>query len=113
MSLALLLYPPPTARGFDEWAFANLQHHRRINLAIARQRGVDLPTTQIYPVRPDSFKDFLRQHQEWHDAINNELGIQGVDLSNVDMSKEKERDAFIWLHFNAHRNWAEALGQGV
>lgn len=109
----MLLYPPPTGHGFDEWLFANWQHHLAISHAIARVKDMTIPESQIYPVNPSSFKNFLRQHQEWHDAINNALGIQGVDLSNVDLEDDKERDAWTWLHFVSHRNWAQSLGEGV
>lgn len=113
MTLATLLYPPPTKRGMDEWAYANVQHHRALNSAILRRRNISIGETQIWPIRQDSFQDFLRQHQQWHDALNGALGVAGVDLQNVDFTNDKERDAWIWLHFNSHRNYAEALGGGV
>lgn len=113
MSLAQLLYPSPTDRGMDEWSFAHFDHHRTINQAIARTRGIQVEEQRIYPVRPEDFDDFLAQNQFWHNATNQVLGVQGVDLQSVDFQNKQARDAWIWLHFLQHRAWAERLGMGI
>ncbi|MGE0044740.1 MAG: hypothetical protein AB7J28_15390 [Hyphomonadaceae bacterium] len=113
MSLAQLLYPSPTPRGMDEWSFAHLDHHRTINSAIARARGVQIEEQRIYPVRAEDFDDFLAQNQIWHNIVNQTLGIQGVDLQNVDFTSKQARDAWLFLHFQSHRTWAETLGMGI
>lgn len=113
MSLATLLYPPPTDRGMDEWLFANVQHHRTITDAIASQRGVRIAEQNIWPVGKGDWRNFLRRHQEWHDAINGALGVPGVDLQSLDFNNKQQVDAWIWLHFVSHRAWAQALGLGI
>lgn len=110
MSLAMLLYPPPTDRGPEEWSYHNLQHHQAVSDAIYAQRGVRVTATNIYPMRGDNLMSWARAHQEWHDAINGILGVPGVDLQNVDWEQREEIDAFFWLHFNQHRAWAQTLG---
>ena len=113
MSLATLLYPPPTDRGMDEYGWANLDHHRIITSAIFKQREVRIQEYTIWPIRADNFDDFLRQHQSWHDAINAELNIPGTDLTNVDFQNQQQRDAWYWIHFIQHRAYAIALGEGL
>lgn len=113
MSLAMLLYPPPTKNGLDEFFAHHIDHHRRINAAILRVRGVDVPEFGVYPVRADSLQDFLLENQRWHDATNQVLGTAGQDLTSVDWTDASQRDAWIWLHFSQHSNWAQALGNGT
>lgn len=108
----MLLYPPPTKSGLEEWAFHHIQAHRAINEGMARLKEAAVDEFNIYPLDLGAFDDFLAQNQKWHDATNLVLNVPGVDLRNVDFQNPAQRDAWLWLHFLQHRTYAERLGEG-
>jgi hypothetical protein len=110
VSLANILYPPPTKSGLEEFAFANYQHHQLTTSALFRSRGVQVATFNIYPLVRASAEVWLQQHQQWHNAMNSVLHTSGVDLSGVDFNNKEQFDAWIFIHFNEHNNWARLLG---
>lgn len=113
MPLADILYPDPTSRGMDVWSFANYQHHQLVIGALQRQKQITQPLFRIWPIAQNNFNDWLEQHQEQHNLTNSALGTSGFDLSSVDPTNKKQFDAFVWIHFIEHRNWAQSLGLGI
>jgi hypothetical protein len=114
VSLAQILYPPPTAQGWKEWSFHQYQHHLALNSAILQLKGVTITPFRLWPVQqqgPD-FQDWLQQHQLAHESINAVLGISGRDISALDFQdKDKsKRDAWFWVHHGMHRDAASNLG---
>ena len=110
MSLAMLLYPPPTDRGLDEWMFHHVQHHQAIIDTIQKVKGVTLPLYQIYPFNQRHAVDWLEQHAQQHDDMDGALGIVGNDLGDVDFNNKSQADSWFFLHFTEHRDVAYALG---
>ena len=112
MGLAHILYPAPADDGFEQWLFNNYAHHRAIN-AGASGIGATIGQYMIYPVQQTSLRDFLEQHQRWHNDMCGALGIAGNDLSNVDFNDEKQKDAWMFLHYQEHLAAATLLGGGI
>lgn len=107
MSLAAILYPAPTAKGLEEFFFANYQHHLAVMGALRQTQDVELELFQIYPVQPENMENWLRQHQKQHDFMNAALGIPGTDLTAVDFGNQREFDSWAFQHFLQH----QAAGQ--
>lgn len=110
MSLAQVVFPPPTKTGMEEWAFAHFQHHIAIIEATLAIKNVRLNLYQLYPFNEHATADWLRQHQEAHNEFNAVYGVNGNDLSSVDFKNKKQKDAYFWLNFNEHRNVGKLCG---
>jgi hypothetical protein len=112
MGLAQVVYPRPTEQGFTEWSFDHYQHH----LAIIKQAanlGYQLNEYRIWPITPDSMKDFLDQHQQMHAEMNAVANVQGSDLQDIDFKDKKKSDAWFYIHYVEHQSVAAFLGGGI
>jgi hypothetical protein len=112
MSIANLLNIPnkEDVHSFDFFSFSNMDQHRIVTEAILAKHNVGI---ELYPLDPIPFfalPDWLRLHQQSHNAINGVLGVDGVDLTSVDFQDEAEIGAWLRLHENEHVQWAERLG---
>lgn len=110
MSLAQILYPPPTHQGWKEWSWANFQHHLALESAILQLKGVQVASFRLWPVTEHDLKDWLQAHQEAHNAINAALGISGQDLSELDLKNKTKRDDWFYVHELQHQAAAQLLG---
>ncbi len=114
MSLAMLLYPPPEGQtGLQDWMWHNYMHHISIIGAISVQRQIRQDLLIIWPVSKASFTTWLEEHQQMHNQTNSVLETASYDLSSVDPNNKRQFDAWLWLHFTEHRNWATTLGVGA
>lgn len=110
MSLAALLYPPPTPSGWTEWVYQNLTHHQAV-INAARDTGKgSLILYQIWPWNPHAAQDWLLQHQSQHDDMNTLYGVNGSDLSTLNFDDKREVDAWLQLHFYEHQDVAARCG---
>ena len=109
MSLAQIVYPPPTAHGFTEWSFWHYQHHLAI-IQAAKDKGFQLNQYQIWPVNPHNLSDFLEQHQYMHDEMNAIASSFGSDLQDVDFTNKKVADAWFYIQYVEHQSVASFLG---
>lgn len=112
MSLAQIVYPPPTAHGFTEWSFWHYQHHLAI-IAAAKTKGFALNQYQIWPIDPNNMQTFLEQHQSMHDEMNAASGVFGSDLQDLDFSNKKIVDAWFYTQYVEHQSVASFLGGGT
>ena len=106
MSLAQVLFPPPTKQGLDEWAFAHYQHHLAIQAAALQAKKTNLPIPQIWPINLNNVEDWLESHQLLHNQANALFNVQGNDLSTFNWNDEKQREGFFYLNFQEHRSLA-------
>lgn len=109
MSLAQILYPPPTKDGWHEWSWANSQHHDAINRAILEVKGVQVASFRLWPVTEYDFRDWLEQHQQSHTVFCDLLGINGEDLTELDLNDKSKKDAWMFAHVQQHRAATSAL----
>jgi hypothetical protein len=110
MSLAALLYPPPTPNGWQEWVYQNLTHHEAIISAARQSRNAGLILYQIYPFNSEDPEGWLLQHQSQHNDMNGLFGVNGSDLSTLDFSNKRDVDAWLQLHFYEHQDVAARCG---
>lgn len=113
MSLAAVLYPSPTEEGWTEWSHANYQHHLAIERALLQVKGVQATPFRIWPVGENQFEDWLEQHQQAHTLFCNELGIAGLDLTDLDFKDKSKKDFWYFAHFQQHQAAAQLLGLSI
>jgi hypothetical protein len=86
-----LLNTPTDGPSFDRWSFDLDQNVRDISAAILAQLGVQLPQYQLTPVPFMALGDWLQRVSQAIDNIASLLKINAVDVENVDLENEKER----------------------
>ena len=87
---------------WKQFWFNNWISHQDIVQAIAKQKHVKLT---MYPIDPwdDAAKDnLLMWHFQYHNEMNQTLGINGTDLSVLDMHDPNALQQWTWQHFNEH-----------
>ncbi len=109
MSLADILYRPKTAQQQRDWDFAHNQDHLLIRQEIQSQGKVNLPIYPIEPVNWEQPKSWLQRHAQFHDDANGVLKTEANDLETINWEDAAQRDAWIELHWQEHRNWHSIL----
>jgi hypothetical protein len=108
--LALLLNVPKSLEDWARFSFHHRQSHELIVKAIAKQKSIDLP---VYIVDPISFQEprlFLEANQQFHQDMDNALGVQSTDLEDVNLQDERQLQSWIYLHWQEHVTAENALG---
>lgn len=111
MSLANLFNMPDSREDFLVFGTHNMDSHRLIVAALA-QRGTIVPLFSLDPVDPVDPAGWLRAHQQAHNDFTAALGIEGVDLTDVDFQDQEQLSAWVRLHGEEHRQAANMLGIG-
>jgi len=110
VTLAMVLYPPPTDNGFHEWSLSHYQHHLAIISAIQQTKKIFLPVYPIWPFPQTNIDVWLENHQLLHNEMNAVFQNIGNDLSSIDWQDTRQRDAFFYLNFQEHRSAATDCG---
>lgn len=97
-------------RDFTAFSFANADHHMLALLKVNKTLGLNLTTYVLDPIPEFDTLNWLRRHQQAHTDLNNLLGIQGADLTDVDFKKQTEREAWAELHYFEHLQFQQSLG---
>lgn len=71
---------------------------------------VSLPVYQLDPVNFQSPFDFIWRHAQTHTDMNGALGLQSIDLSELDINDPNKVQAWIYSNYQEHNNVHEALG---
>lgn len=108
MGLVNLVTPDLTGWSFFWWN--NWIDHQEIQQAIQKQTGMNDTIYVIIPWDQDAADSLLEKHQQYHDDMNDALGLGGQDLSNVDFKNPQAIRAWAWLHYQEHLAAHEALG---
>lgn len=114
MSLAVIQYPPPTDKGWEEWFHAHLRHHEALIQAVNTTFGAKLEIS--VPIYPIDFKSksqmsvFNREHLNLHNEMNAVLGIPSQDISAPNFEDKRALDGFLYLHFSMHQSAAQLCG---
>lgn len=112
MSLANIVYPPPTPNGWKEWFFYHAQDHINIVTSIQSLKSIVLPTYVIDPMDPDDFEGWAQRHQNYHNDMNGIFGLNGIDLQEVNFDNPDEKKSWMWNNFSEHRAVHNAIGGG-
>ena len=110
--LSGLLNVPSTKNQWDSWSFSHRNHHDQIRRAIQLETGgaTNLFQYQLDPIPENNFDDWLARNQQAHNDMNQVLGLQGVDLSSVDVKDRKKLEAWVYTHWQEHQAAATTLG---
>lgn len=109
MAVNSLLNTPKTSEEWNSWSFSHAQDHLKIIQAIQQQTGIVLIQYQVDPINFISPFDFLRRHAQTHTDMNGALGLQSIDLSELDINDPKKVEAWIYSNYQEHNNAHEAL----
>lgn len=108
--LVTLLNVPRSEEDWQIWSFAHAQSHQAINQTIKDKGGPALADYQLDPIPADDVKGWLERNQQAHDEMNGAVGAQSSDLLDVELEDERQRVAWIWLHFLEHQTMEQKLG---
>lgn len=107
---AYLLNTPTDQASWDRWAFEHEQSHLAIIAAIVAAKGPRLTQYILDPISQIDFQGFLERNQQMHLDATSLLGIQSVDLSEVDFRDTNQRQAWIFNHYQNHYDIESKLG---
>lgn len=107
--LASLLNVPKTKEELDRWSWSHRTSHTKIRAAIQAQKNVNLSDYQIDPIPLDNTTQFLQNNQQLHSDMNGQLGLQGSDLQDADLSKPEVLEGWVYSHYKEHSDAESAL----
>lgn len=110
--LAYLLNVPSTSQEWETWSWAHRDQHALVRQAIQAVNDVNLPQYPLDPIAFDNFQDFLNWNARAHNDANGVLGTQGSDLTQLDPRDQNQLSAWVYLHNEEHRTWANVLHIG-
>ena len=113
MSSSSLLNVPKTDEQWKAWSFNHAQQHINIIQAIQSQNNIDLNQYQLDPINfsnENSIQDFLERHQQSHIDFTQVLGLQSVDLEEVNLKDEKQLNSFVYYNWLEHITANQRLG---
>ena len=113
MPLPLILEIPNDPRGWDSYSFAHQLDHTEIQEAVQKQKSINLPVLELYPVDPqnkEAFAIWADLHAQAHDDFNSVLGIPGNDLTNLDLKDPASVRTWLFMNFQEHQNARQVLG---
>ena len=108
--LVALLNVPNTDPEWAIWSFAHKQSHLAIAAAIKAQNGTALAEYQLDPIPANDVPGWLQRNQEAHNDMNGVLGVQSSDLLEIDLTDERQKQAWVYLHFLEHQTAEQRLG---
>lgn len=106
---AALLNVPETQNQWNIWALHHRISHDAIRQALLAQKGIALTDYQLDPINFDDMKGFLQRNSQTHQEMDAALGAQGTDLLDVDLSDERQKVAWIRIHWQEHFTAEQAL----
>lgn len=108
--LVALIEIPRTREQWDRFSWHHRSSHQAIRQAILAKGGPNLPDYVLDPINPNRFVDFLQSNAQTHIEMNGALGVQGVDLQDLDPRDENKLIAWINLHYLEHQTAETKLG---
>lgn len=107
--LANIQNAPTDDQSMNTWSFS---HTDLVNATIANlnTKGKDIVPQIIDPIPLFDQGGYLRRLQTAHDSINSVLGLVGSDLTDVDISKPQQLQAWVNLVYNECFQWTLKTG---
>lgn len=100
--LPVLLNTPRSQGEWDRWGFHHRASHDVIIQAVQSQLGVNLQSYVIDPVTLKQPKLWLEANQALHTDMDSVLGVQSSDLEDVNLSDQRQLEAWLYLHWQEH-----------
>lgn len=110
--LASLLNIPHQQQDWDFFSWNHRLSHAAIRSAIQQKYGVVLTDYIIDPMNSENMSQFLQNNAALHSDMNSVLGLPGIDLLDVNMSDERQVNAWIYYHWQEHFAAETAAGVG-
>lgn len=110
MSIANLANVPNSPETLSSWSFAHAAHHRDIIAAIYRTKQIKLIEFPLDPMILENPGAWGYNHQSMHSQMDEILGINPFDLTDVNWDDQSQRAAWIWLNFQEHLQASNKLG---
>ena len=107
--ISALLNIPRTPADWTIWSFHHFQDHIEINQGIQTALGTIFADPQLDPINILDIENWLERNQIAHNEMNGSLGLNSTDLQRVDLADEKQKSAWILLHFQEHFSARTAL----
>lgn len=99
--------------GRGRWEIGHYREHVNFLLAFVQQTpSITIPDYPLLRIgeSPNEQKFWKNAHQEIHEAIRGYLGIDGIDLSEVDLNKPDSLYSWFTDHNAEHALILQALG---
>jgi len=107
--LATLYNVPTNENEMNIFSFNNYAEHVKIASAIFAQYGITVPIYPLDPIPLSDMGDWLLQHQNLHNIMNELLGTNSDDLTDVNFKDPQQLAQWIWLHAQEHYQAADVL----
>jgi hypothetical protein len=104
---------PDDPTGFGVWLNEHyLEHLQMVALGLKQSPPRFIPDYAILSWSDEKaiVKQWLDAHQQIHNALRDWTGVQGIDLSSVDLSDDDEWFAWMDDHAQEHVLLEQALG---
>lgn len=112
-SLAHIIYPPPTRKGWDEWIWWHAQHHAAIEQGMFDKLGVPPVIYQLHPFFEGDMQNWLLAHQSAHNRFGSVLSVATQDLGELDFKNKSQYDAWLYQNYIEHLAAAQRLGTSI
>lgn len=112
MALAALYNVPGSNEELAQWSFAHAAHHHDLIQAVQQKFGLTSQEYVLDPVNPDDMGTWIYNHQVAHWLLDQQIGGQGFDLTDVDWKDRGQLAGWIWLNAVSHYNYSLVLGVG-
>jgi hypothetical protein len=104
---------PNDPPGFSIWLQEHyLEHAQFVRLLQSLTPPIFIPDYNfaLFGVDPTTTSGWLEAHQTAHLALRNQTGVGGVNLADVNFSKEEEWQIWMDTHADEHSQIRAALG---
>lgn len=92
------------------WSFAHMANHRDINRLIFKTKS---KRVDEFPLDPfDGSDNWLLNHQQMHNEMNEALGIPGQNLLQVDWNDPDVVQDWLFTNFTEHQQACQKLNIG-
>ncbi len=118
MALAQIGAIPSSSDELNSWSLSHASHHDDIILAINRREiAASTPITRfttyvLDPFNPEDPGNWLWQHAQMHNEMNQALGISGYDLNNLDWNDQGSVADWIARNWDEHNRVGTFLNVG-
>lgn len=76
------------------------------------ENPIDLPDYPLEPIEEPDIGGFLQRNSRMHIDASGVLQVNNSDLSSVDFKDRSQLEAWIWIHYQSHRDLENKLGIG-
>jgi hypothetical protein len=110
MPLPTISTPPQDLAKWGEWWDFHYQDHLEIQQAIQAKGDGNLTIYIITPWNTHDADGILGRHQQFHDDLNEALGLEGQDLSALNPKDPQDVLRWTYANFTEHAAARQALG---